>query len=274
MNEKTNRLIRVTYAVLFSVYTVLVGVLFILKCISIYTSADSSPYTVESISLHFDEIRPFIWYWVALFVGTFIIELFFPKTEKQKVSVPQDKVLEGAKARLPETEATSEIWKKSKTLTTVRRWVWYATLAIFSAMMIVCATLLFVNITIPADTQNFYVIHDALVLRLIKGLPFMISAIVVCVGVSIFEHYSVKGEIKAFKEATAAYVKQGGKLNKLSQKTLAEEQPVKKMNALNITRIVFAAVGVALVIFGIFNGGVGEVFLKAINICTQCIGLG
>ena len=43
---------------------------------------------------------------------------------------------------------------------------------------------------------------------------------------------------------------------------------------LPITRIAIAVLGVVLVIIGIFNGGMADVLEKAINICTQCIGLG
>ena len=33
-------------------------------------------------------------------------------------------------------------------------------------------------------------------------------------------------------------------------------------------------VGVTLFVIGIFNGGLNDVLIKAINICTECIGLG
>ncbi len=39
-------------------------------------------------------------------------------------------------------------------------------------------------------------------------------------------------------------------------------------------RVGLGLAGVALVVVGIFNGGMRDVFLKAVNICTQCIGLG
>ena len=39
-------------------------------------------------------------------------------------------------------------------------------------------------------------------------------------------------------------------------------------------RIVLAVIGVALVIWGSLNGNMQAVFIKAINICTECIGLG
>ncbi len=42
----------------------------------------------------------------------------------------------------------------------------------------------------------------------------------------------------------------------------------------NILRVAICIVGVALVAFGVYNGGMKDVLAKAVNICTQCIGLG
>ena len=40
------------------------------------------------------------------------------------------------------------------------------------------------------------------------------------------------------------------------------------------TRIVVGVIAVTFVLVGIFNGGANDVLIKAINICTECIGLG
>ena len=42
----------------------------------------------------------------------------------------------------------------------------------------------------------------------------------------------------------------------------------------DIMRIVIAAAAVVLILAGICNGSAGDVFNKAANICTECIGLG
>ena len=39
-------------------------------------------------------------------------------------------------------------------------------------------------------------------------------------------------------------------------------------------RLILAACAVALIALGILNGGMNDVFVKAISICTECIGLG
>ena len=39
-------------------------------------------------------------------------------------------------------------------------------------------------------------------------------------------------------------------------------------------RVAFLVIAAGLILIGIFNGGLNDVFVKAINICTECIGLG
>ena len=43
---------------------------------------------------------------------------------------------------------------------------------------------------------------------------------------------------------------------------------------INIARISILVIAVIFIITGIYNGGAEDVFNKAINICTECIGLG
>lgn len=49
------------------------------------------------------------------------------------------------------------------------------------------------------------------------------------------------------------------------------EMPARRKNALRTILICLAAV---LIVLGITNGGLWDVLVKAINICTECIGLG
>jgi len=49
---------------------------------------------------------------------------------------------------------------------------------------------------------------------------------------------------------------------------------VKKTKNITISQISLAVLAVALLVFGALNGEAGDVFIKAINICMECIGLG
>lgn len=38
--------------------------------------------------------------------------------------------------------------------------------------------------------------------------------------------------------------------------------------------VIVAAVGLLMMVFGMFRGEIDTVFIKAINICMECIGIG
>ncbi len=43
---------------------------------------------------------------------------------------------------------------------------------------------------------------------------------------------------------------------------------------LSFIRGIILAISLLFILLGIFNGGADDVLIKAINICTECIGLG
>ena len=47
-----------------------------------------------------------------------------------------------------------------------------------------------------------------------------------------------------------------------------------KTTGRNVIRVIIAAAAVVLIVLGVMNGGMFDVLVKAINICTECIGLG
>lgn len=64
----------------------------------------------------------------------------------------------------------------------------------------------------------------------------------------------------------------------LPQKEKAgENPPVSQKTAprrMGAARVVIALAAVILIVLGVLNGGMRDVLVKAVNICTECIGLG
>ena len=59
------------------------------------------------------------------------------------------------------------------------------------------------------------------------------------------------------------------------EKSVDEKRYIKNENIfIWIVRAIIFVVAVTFIILGVFNNGMKEVFVKAINICTECIGLG
>ena len=63
-------------------------------------------------------------------------------------------------------------------------------------------------------------------------------------------------------------------LYKKERETAASEDAESKVKKLQIARIAVLVVAAIFVIAGILNGSMEDMLIKAVNICTECVGLG
>lgn len=60
-----------------------------------------------------------------------------------------------------------------------------------------------------------------------------------------------------------------------SEKSAKQSEPApKKGSHVNLVRTILYVTAVVFILLGVMNGGLRDVLVKAINICTECIGLG
>lgn len=69
-----------------------------------------------------------------------------------------------------------------------------------------------------------------------------------------------------------AFLNRRGGMQEKAQR--AQPYPDKELRGKNVLRVVLMILSVVLIVLGIANGGLWDVLVKAINICTECIGLG
>ena len=116
--------------------------------------------------------------------------------------------------------------------------------------------------------------------KLLKLLPLVVVVLCACACALIYQSYSLKKELTIVKKEIAESAKRGEKLVKTEQKqTLCDKIKEKfaflgKEKSILTIRLVVAVAGLTLFVVGICGDGMQEVLTKAINICTQCIGLG
>ena len=102
-------------------------------------------------------------------------------------------------------------------------------------------------------------------------LPFVAAAFVVVIAAYLVRVYFLKTAIAEVKTLTVAAAKEGT-LVKAAEKGVKETW-LDNPKALWAVRIALIAVALFLVVFGIANGGMNEVFKKAAELCTECVGL-
>ena len=74
-----------------------------------------------------------------------------------------------------------------------------------------------------------------------------------------------------------SYDKELALIKKLSNRDTSEDSPetiAASNKKITITKIVIVVLALSILIYGYFTGGTADVLTKAINICTECIGLG
>lgn len=274
--ESKGKKIRLIYGIGMAVLTVIVGALFILQICSIYASAPESPYTVQSISAHFNQIAIPVWIWVAALAGNIVLSFIFPEEEeKPKSQVEISIKLSRMQKRLPENAVGMSAIKQKRR----GRVAAIIVCAVFVAAAIAICLLHLLNPNYaPIISADFFPGGRALADRLVHSIPWIIDGFLICIVVTEFVEKSQEEELALTKTAIAESAKQGVKADKNKQEKKGFFQAIGEFfdseKTTAVFRILFAVAGIALVVVGIFNGGMNDMFQKAINICTQCIGLG
>ena len=262
LNDKTKDRVRLGYSIALSAILVVLGILFISSCYSIYKSG-VSPFTRESIGKAFSKIAIPTYLTIVAVIGGFVIHLAMPKDEPKLVGLRTPSVV------LKTLSAKVNILKERK----LRK---ILTLA-FAVLLVLEATVPLFYLLNPANFPGVSGEYNAEILHgMLVYLAFLSPAIVYSVVYTVLFDLSCKREIELSKAA----------IKVLPKGTLAEEDStcplcravgyLKKNEKPIILGVRIALVGCALlfIVLGVRNGGMTDVLNKAIKICTECIGLG
>ena len=257
--NKTEKLRRV-YSVFLGIWTLFVGVLFVVQVWRIFLSGGG--FTVESVSVKFFEILvPFIIWAVAVVFGG-VFALAFPVFEKPVAYIDPRSTLKKLKARLPQNDG-------DRYALNARFVAWCVCFFIALACAIVAGVYLMNSFYEPVANVGFLAEHEEAE-RIVRALPWVFAAFGVAIAVSFFDRYSLQKEIALVKSQIAENAKKGVIVkNKSLQKPTQSNQ-----RTTLFVRATIGVVAIVLIVWGIINGGMADVLGKAINICTQCIGLG
>ena len=258
MTSNSTKRIHHIYSILLSIVIIIAGICLIVSCINIYNSG-KQPFSRESVSDAFSKIAIPVYLCIFMTILGFILELFLPisATKSQNI-VSKDMVLMNLQNKKDmsgnDTEITTAInteRKKRKLHSTIRMVVIFVASVIF----LIYAT----------NDKNIYQsdINGSMIKAMYVLVPCLLVAFIYSLIVVIINEKSIATEIELLKKLP------------FKEKTSTEECDTcscdKKLAAI---RIAFIIIGIGILIYGFAKGGTRDVLTKAVNICTECIGLG
>lgn len=271
-NQKINKSVRLSYGIFLGVFTVVVGALFAWQVLAIFNLSDApvldrKPFTREIVIDAISKIDLFFWLWIGAIVVGFVLWEVFPVKEKMRKICPD---LQYARliSRLPSVApeglvADYEKVKQTQNLAFGVKIGGYvlAVIALLTTVIYLC---------IPSNFNSGKAVTlEILDMAKVVVPVFVAAAVLYSVGAALVK-YSVKNALPS--------------LQKVTKGVKATQPPVTVCGKIEAffddkrvilaIRIALAVIAVGLIIWGSLNGNAQAVFIKAINICTECIGLG
>ncbi len=261
--KKHERKIKKIYGYALSAITVIVGALFLYQLLGIYfRDAVGDIYSRELVIKKLGEIIVPIIIWIIAIIFGGIFWLAYPDSAP-KASRDDVYLANRLKKRIP-LEISQE---KISSLNSLRKEEQKVkTVKIIAFVSIVLFVIYFLTyMFLPSSFTDKTYANQEVTKMILYIMPVFAIVTIVNIFSKYYELYSVKRQMPFIKDLTAG------------QKTVTNAQIIdekKELFTINIIRLAILAVSVAFIIVGVFNGGMRDVLIKAINICTECIGLG
>ena len=277
--EKAVKIAHIVYAFLLIALAIAVGILFIVNAVDIYDGGATSPFTVSAIESHFRAIAPAVIAFPCLVVVGFVLHFIFPLEPKA-----QKTENDGALSALSSKVNVDKVDVETKKAIVRERYLRLG-MTLGSALIWIIALVIILVFTLSATSYQ-----DAKVNEDVKDLALVVfsSALVgiaVSFSVNIAQKLSKKRELALLKSAIKqdkTVMDGNGKSGLLpfidtifSYINVAKEFFQKHETiSIWVARGVVFCIAVVLIVLGILNKGMSDVFFKAVAICTECIGLG
>ena len=256
-----NKTLNKIFLILVSSQTILMGILFIVQILRIYYG-NNKEYTSEICGRYLLQILPVILIWIVLIVVSYI---YHKKSNSKNANI--SKMTEMAKLELYEymcpeysNNELEEIYKLLGKEKTKRKIAWYINLVV----LILCSAMGLMYLFNPNHFESSGDLTKQAIQMTIHLLPWVIISFISSI---IYMYYIEKCAIKSIEYIKVIIQLDGKKVNSVVKEN-------KKNLKLLFLRCAIIVISLGLIIHGIINGGASDVLQKAINICTECIGLG
>lgn len=265
MTIENIRRLHLWYGIALAVLTAVVGILFISQAADIYYGGEG--YSRELVIERCTAIAAPFWIWVAAIIAGGVLWMIYPPEQKKLKRIPDAREdadrLYGMCAKSCDKEGFDQAYAAVRRERRVRGIVWIVCMA----LCLVCAG---AGAYFAFNLKAFPEEPNEAILDMVKNvLPCAAAAFLLCCGATIFDAISAKKILPEVKKMLAL----AGR-DRQTKPAGAFAAIIASPYTLLAARIAVLAAAIALIVLGVLNGGMADVLGKAINICTECIGLG
>ena len=252
MNEKTKKIIRVVYYVLVTLMLAVAAVLLMEACVGIYRTGDH-PFTREVVAAALDSIAVPLYVCLGLLAVGIILHPLLPTADEadpDRDRAVLKRLLSRDVGEVCSPELAAAI-RKEHNSRLLHRGITLGLLAVGAAGFLWYA-LDFAHFTM--ENINGSMIAAMWVLLPCVGIPFAYG-----VFTAYYGRVSIRREIALLRQLPGQP---------------APAPAPKKAVGITVARCVIIGVAIGFIAGGLTYDGWADVLTKAINICTECIGLG
>ena len=263
MSSKAKKTVLLVYGILLSILLVVSGILLAVSCVNIYLQGDR-PFTPDAISTEFQKIQVVIYVTLGAVAIGALLKIFMPVDQaKRTANMALCDTLKRLESRYDIKSCT-----KSDKVGVSRAKKWRTIAKTFSILPCVILSIPVIIVAlVPANYTMEY--NQSIIDLCILIIPCFLLCAIIFTAYSYVEAALLKKQIAAFKALIAEE-----KIDKRVNGECSACKRRKERYAIISARIIVAVIALIFIVLGIANGGMEDVLSKAINICTECIGLG
>lgn len=257
MNELTTKRIQRIYSILLSIVIVIAGICLMISCVNIYNSG-KQPFSRESVANAFGKISIPLHLCIFMTILGFILDMFIPNAaSKGKILISKDMILESLQSKKDLSQCNIDV---VTAITIERRKRRFHS----TARMIVILISSVIFLIYATNKNNFHQsdINGSMINAMIILAPCLLVSFIYSIFTVFINEKSMTAEIEMLKKIPS-------KENNTVDSDCCSCD--KKIAAI---RVAILLIGIGLFVYGFATGGTRDVLTKAINICTECIGLG
>lgn len=239
---------------------IMLGLLFIFCCAHLFFTGGDQPYSRERVGSYLLILAIPSAITLALVVGGFVYAYLTGAEDDEKTPRTASEILEGFSKRYDiysfDEDTLREILKERSNRIAFKIFSYFLS----AVILVVIFVYMFLIAEFTVDNLNADVI---------AALTVVLPLSVIALGIHVPRVYIAEKSAGKELEIMKSYIKEH-KPPRIKETNVV----ARNVDSILIAKCVLIAVAVVFVTLGILNGGINDVFTKAVNVCTECIGIG